>query len=341
MFILTVRATFNELLDTNSHNIHRKPLIEKIQDLMGGAKLVVYIANPFSPAAGIMIPDIPPFEDLLRSIENTGHGILMINSLGGDGNTAEKILHMCRKRFTKSFKVIVPDYAKSAATMIALGSDEIIMGYLSELGPIDPQFRTEGPGPGIAARSLIDGLEVIREKVRQGDPIQLYYPMLSQIRPEMIARAQSAIDGSREFAEKWLKRYQLREDHDQAENVSRWLSEGNVYKSHGKVIDVDECRDVLKLNISEVEKDSELWDAIWELYCRSIFFLQQRQHQGSAKLFENEKVSMVVNVMVQRVGSPTLTPQPPPRAAPPTPLQPPKSECPTTGQINEPEESEK
>lgn len=262
-----------------------------------------------------MLQDIAFFEDLLRSVGKVENGVLLINSPGGDGDAAEKLLLICRKRFPGSFKVIVADYAKSAATMIALGSDEILMGYLSEIGPIDPQFRTTPIGPGIPARSLLDGLEMIRIKVQQGDPIQLYYPMLSQIRPEQIARAQSAIDGSREFAEKWLKEYQLKKDATQAEKVAKWLSEGKKYKSHGKVIDFEESKNVLKLNVIKIDEHSELWDVIWELYCRSIFFLQQRQGQGAAKLFENEQVSMVLNMLIQQLPPQNI----PPQALPPTP----------------------
>lgn len=294
-------AVYNALIDTNSFINHRSPLVKKIQRILGGDKLVIYTASPFHPVSGIMLQDIPIFEDLLRSVGNSENGVLMINSPGGNGDAAEKILMMCRSRFPASFKVIVPDFAKSAATMIALGSDEILMGYLSELGPIDPQFSTSPMAPGLPARSLIDGLEMIRKKVQEGDPIELYYPMLSQIRPEIIARAQSAIDGSKEFARKWLKQHQLRDNPKQANKVAKWLSEGKRYRSHGKVINYEECKNVLKLNVTSMDKNSDLWNLVWELYCRSIFYLQQTQSQGSAKLFENEKVSMSMNLMVQQV----------------------------------------
>ncbi|MHC3130183.1 MAG: hypothetical protein IBV52_08935 [Candidatus Bathyarchaeota archaeon] len=286
--------------------------------------MVVYTANPFHPVSSIMIHDVIPFEDLLRSTAKAEDGYLMINSSGGDGNAAEKLLMMCRQRFAKSFNVIVPDYAKSAATMIALGSDKILMGYLAELGPIDPQFRTSLlPGPGVPARSFIDGLDLIRDNVtKKGDPIQMYYPMLTQINPQILARAQSAIAGSKKFAEKWLKKHMLKKDPEQAKKVARWLSEGKRYKSHGNVIDFDEAHNILKLNVEKIDQNSELWSDIWELYCRSIFFLQQRRGKGAAKLFESEKASLTFNVQIQ-VGAQTPTspkligpqrpPFPPPR----------------------------
>lgn len=317
----------------NTYPEYRKPIFKRLQKKLN-AKVIVYTASPFHPLATIMMQDIPAFEDLLRSTAGAEEGYLMINSPGGDANAAEKILTMCRQRFTKSFNVIVPDYAKSAGTMIALGSDKILMGYLAELGPIDPQLRTAPiPGPGIPARSFIDGLEMIRDRVvNKGDPIQLYFPMLSQIRPEIIASCQSAIDRSREFAEKWLTQYMLKSNPTQAEEVAKLLSEGKIYKSHGKVIDFKEAHDVLRLNAERIDPNSRLWSDIWELYCRSIAFLQQHQTKGAAKLFESDSVSLMLHLQVRVVGRPGArppTPQIPLPSRPPSPpVSPPASPTP-------------
>jgi hypothetical protein len=324
---------FQDILDANTFLRQRKPIIERLQQKLK-AKLIVYTASPYHPVPQIMIQDVPSFEDLLRSVSAAKKGCLMINSPGGDGNAAEKLLTMCRQRFTSDFSVIVPDYAKSAATMIALGSDKILMGYLSELGPIDPQIRIAPfPGRPIPARSFLDGLEMIRKKIRdEGDPVQMYFPMLSQIRSETLATCQSAIEGSRKFAEKWLNKYMLRNNTNQARKVARWLSEGKKYKSHGKVIDFEEAKDVLKLNVEKIDPNSDLWNDIWELYCRSIVFLQRRQRQGAAKLFESESVSLIMSLQV--VGQPqppprpqrppSIPPQRPPPSAPKQPTPPPK-----------------
>jgi len=255
----------------------------------------------------------------------------MLNSPGGDANAAEKLLMMCRQRFTEEFDVIVPDYAKSAATMIALGSDKIMMGYLAELGPIDPQLQTS-PIPGgevIPARSFIDGLDMIRKKVKDDrDPVQMYLPMLSQIRPEVLAICQRAIDDARAFAEKWLKQRMLRNDPKQAEIVAEMLSTGAAYKSHGKVIDWAEAKNVLKLNVEKIPETSELWSDIWELYCRSMHQLQQVPF--AAKLFESESSSLTLNIQVQIVQAPRQAPPPSPLGGrssdTPPPQTPPKTE---------------
>jgi len=316
------KPIFHSLISTNSYFEHRKPLIQALQKLLD-AKVISYIAAAHHPMPMIMSQDILPFEDLLRSVSGADNGYLIINSRGGDGNVAEKIIMMCRQRFKKSFEVIVPDFAKSAATMIALGSDKILMGYLAELGPIDPQLR--GPRGLIPARSFIRGLEMIRDNIKEkDDPVQMYYPMLSQIRPEIIARSQSAIEGAQKFAEKWLKQYMLKNNPQQAENVAEWLSKGKKYKSHGKVIDYNEALTVLKLNVEKIPEDSELWDKIWELYCRSILSLQQ-QGPNAAKLFESEAFSVTMNVEVKS-GRPPQQPRPalPPRQPVLKPVKPTK-----------------
>ena len=88
------------------------------------------------------ISDIPNIEAVLNSITGAEQINLLIHSPGGDGTITEKIVDICRAHLTganRKLRVIVPNIAKSAATILALGTDEIIMGYTSELGPIDPQ----------------------------------------------------------------------------------------------------------------------------------------------------------------------------------------------------------
>lgn len=238
---MSQQPVYRDIISPNDARI-RQQLIREIQSELDG-DLLTYTANPGNPFGFVMHQDVLLFEDLLRT-SKSHIGYLMLTSPGGDPNAAEKFIIMCRERFTKGFYTIIPNYAKSAGTMIALGSDKILMGYLAELGPIDPQLQIGPmPGPSLPARSFIDGLENIRGNIRdKGDPVQMYVPMLSRIRPELIAICQSAISDSRGFAEKWLKKCMLKENPKQAESVAKWLSEGKKYKSHGKVIDYSEVK---------------------------------------------------------------------------------------------------
>ena len=262
--------------------------------------------------------DIIFFENLLMSSGKSENGFLILSSPGGDGNVAEKLIIMVRRYF-KNFTVIVPNYAKSAATMIALGSDKILMGYLAELGPIDPQLMLPGYPQPIPARAFIDGLEDIRTRIISNkDPVEMYLPMLHNIKPEILALSQSAIEHAKDFADRHLKKYMLREDPAQATRVSQLLSEGKQYKSHGQVIDFVQVKDELKLNVEMIDPESVLWEKVWELYVRSIQFMLNNQNVGAAKLFEGPNYSFMLNLQIQLQQAPMRV-QPPPNI----PIQPP------------------
>ena len=286
------RPIFKDILDPNNATIRQK-LIEKIEQRIDSV-LITYTANIGMPYSGIMIQDAALMEDVLRTVSDYKKGTLMLTSSGGDPNAAEKLMQMFRKRFTDGFQIIVPFYAKSASTLMCLGADKICMGYGAELGPIDPQVQMLGSNNFIPARAYIDGLDDIRKKVASGDPISLYYGMIQQIKPEYLYFCNTAIQESKDTAEKWLKQYMLKNDPNQAELVAELLSNGKEYKSHGKPIEFNEAKDKLKLNVDELDKNSELWQLIWELFLRSTFYLQVTM---SAKLFESRtnSLSMTLN----------------------------------------------
>jgi hypothetical protein len=100
-------GTLQKLISTNDFPMHRKPLIQNLERLLN-AKVITYIASLYHPVPMIMNQDIPLFEDLLRSEGNAEEGYLIINSRGGDGNVAEKMIIMCRQRFTKGYSCVIP-----------------------------------------------------------------------------------------------------------------------------------------------------------------------------------------------------------------------------------------
>jgi hypothetical protein len=292
------RPIFRETIEPNSIEV-RQRLIKKVQEKLGTA-LIIYTANLEAIGSSIMIQDALLFEDVLRSVADKKKGTLMITSAGGDPNAAEKLMLMCRKRFTEKFQILVPFYAKSAATLMCLGADKILMGYGAELGPIDPQILLR-PGKITPASAIIDSLKYIMDKIKGGDPIQLYYPMLNEIKPEWIAICQRAIEDSRSTAEKWLKEYMLKNNQDQAKQVTILLSDGKTYKSHGKPIDFQEAKNVLQLNVDQLDNSSEIWQEVWELFTRSAMWIHQNR---VAKLFESGSASLNMSVNLTRIESP-------------------------------------
>lgn len=94
---------------------------------------------------------------------------VVINSAGGDADAAYKIIRLLKGRF-KKVNVVVPLWAKSAATLLSLGADEIIMDEIAEFGPLDPQIQKEKEdSPDFDFEtSLIDesALQLIEEKAQ-------------------------------------------------------------------------------------------------------------------------------------------------------------------------------
>lgn len=63
----------------------------------------------------------------------------IITSNGGNWIAVQRLISFLRERFNK-ITAMIPYVAYSAATILALGADEIIMHLFSNLGPVDPQL---------------------------------------------------------------------------------------------------------------------------------------------------------------------------------------------------------
>jgi len=112
------------------------------------------------------ISDIPNIEAVLNSITGAEQINLLIHSPGGDGTITEKIVDICRAHLTganRKLRVIVPNIAKSAATILALGTDEIIMGYTSELGLLTHKCRLTCMTQWVSAFAFVEIAEATKK----------------------------------------------------------------------------------------------------------------------------------------------------------------------------------
>ena len=91
---------------------------------------------------------------------------LWLDSPGGSARDAYKIALLLRS-ISSRIRVVIPDYAKSAATLLSLVADEIYMGPAAELGPLDAQLDYEkSPGTRVSALDRIGNLNQITEAAR-------------------------------------------------------------------------------------------------------------------------------------------------------------------------------
>jgi len=110
--------------------------------------------------------DIEDSEKILRAIRSTPDNMsidLILHTPGGLALAAEQIAHAI-KRHKAKVTVIVPHYAMSGGTLIALAADEILMDEDAVLGSLDPQLGWEYPASSILWAGKIKGKDKLKDK---------------------------------------------------------------------------------------------------------------------------------------------------------------------------------
>ncbi|MHA1796638.1 MAG: SDH family Clp fold serine proteinase [Promethearchaeota archaeon] len=113
-------------------------IIKKIEEKRNSKVITYFTSDRQGPVnARVAMDIIPIISNQLRKIGKTEKIDLILYSAGGDTMVPWRLVSMIRE-YCDYFSVLVPYKAHSAATMIALGADEIVMSDMSELSPIDP-----------------------------------------------------------------------------------------------------------------------------------------------------------------------------------------------------------
>lgn len=107
-----------------------------------GRPLICYVTSSRINASGAMSTDvIPELAKQINAISFAEKAIdILIISNGGDPTVSWRFISMIRERF-KEIGALLPYAAYSAATLLALGANEILMHPFSNLGPVDPQLH--------------------------------------------------------------------------------------------------------------------------------------------------------------------------------------------------------
>ena len=129
--------------------------------------LIAYVTSSRQGASGQMGADvIPQFAKLLLEIPKGYEAIdILIVSNGGDPIVPWRIISMVREKY-KNVGVLLPYAAYSAATLMALGADEIVMHPFSNLGPVDPQLSHQRRVPRQPAGQDVEVIHFGSEDLR-------------------------------------------------------------------------------------------------------------------------------------------------------------------------------
>jgi hypothetical protein len=265
---------------------HRQELIRHIQDITGNS-LIAYVCGP---EALISRADTAFFNDLLYSVKPDSNVDLVLHTPGGDIDAAEKLMAILRARIgIGRLRVIVPDFAKSAGTLMALGADEIVMSDTSELGPIDPQVTvTDGDGNRStqSVQAYLDAYEQLSERLSANADDLPARLLLSKLEPDRIVYFTAVKARARSFAEAQLRRGMCRESGNVTRIVEHLLNT-KKWPSHGQMINAEVALRE-EIPVTRVAATDRVWDAIWRLYC-----LQRLAVKENEKLFESDSASLI------------------------------------------------
>jgi hypothetical protein len=236
---------------------------------------------------------------------------LVLHSPGGNPDAAESIIAYLRQRFDH-IRAVVPLAAMSAATMMALACDEVVMGAHSQLGPIDPQITIPTPeGPRTAPAQAIKDQFDMAQKDCSGDPTRVaaWMPLLRSLGPGLLAICDTAQQRTVDFVARELGQHMLAADPRRARATSDWFADHTFFKSHGRNVTRDDARDQ-GVAVMDLEDDDVLQDRVL-----SVSHTAQLTFSSTpcAKLIENHHGRSWLQLEGQQL---LLQPQPQPPAQP-------------------------
>ncbi|MDR2382190.1 MAG: hypothetical protein LBE08_13685 [Bifidobacteriaceae bacterium] len=262
----------------------RQSLIAQYQEMVG-VNLIVVIDD-------IMPVRMTILEELLFDCDPAKDLHVLLASPGGDGETALRMVRSMQLR-CKELTVIVPDMAKSAATILCLGAHRILMGPGGDLGPIDPQmirYSNGRPVGASSAKEIVAAVDEAEERVtRNPSTVGLFASLLSEVNMLVLQQAKSALARSESLMAEALKSTD-RLTPKGVKDLTRRLQAPliKVPTSHSAVITADDALD-LGLPVEKADPASAEWRLLWSLWSR--YFALGCFPAGNVPIYEAVRAS--------------------------------------------------
>jgi len=267
-----------------------------------GRPLLVYATafhNPIkaqiaAPFLTIDLSDKDGFYEIIRNIKSQEADVFL-HSPGGSAEATESIVKILRKKF-KTLRFIITGAAKSAATMLALSGNSILMDNSAELGPIDPQVRVRGRFS--PAGSIIEQFERAAKELKK-DPSQLpvWIPILQEFAPALLVECDNFIGLSKTLSTDWLTEFMFNGEKDakkKARKIANYLTDEKNTLSHARRIDAKQLEKLgVKIEVLE-EQDVKFQDAIRQLHLAIMATLDET---NAVKIFENSEGAVLIRMV--------------------------------------------
>ena len=256
----------------------KKQLIQQIEGLRKSRVITYLTSDRQGPVnARIAMDVVPIISKQLRTIGKTQNIDLFLYSTGGDTMVPWRLVSMIRE-YCDKFSVLVPYKAHSAATMVALGADEIVMSDLSELSPIDPStanvFNPQDPqNPQnripISVEDVMAYFDLAKNKfgIKNDEELSRIFNKFVESNPQIHPLALGNVNRThnliRILAKRLLKSHKAPMKEEEIEKIVNYFTE-KLY-SHQYLIGRKEAKEDLGLNTVQYA-DSTLSKAMTDLY---------------------------------------------------------------------------
>lgn len=273
----------------SAHDVVRRQALAELHALTGRNVIAYYsawlqkaaIRNQVGDNFSLNDSDKSGFMAVVHKLDRAKGLDLLLHTPGGDVAATESLVDYLRSMFGSGFRVVVPQLALSAGTMIACAASEILMGKHSSLGPVDPQIG------GLPAHGIIEEFKRAREEIMNSpSTIPLWQAIVAKYPPSIIGECEKAIEWASEMVTEWLTTGMFKGDSDKdakAKQVLEELGDHAITKSHARHISMQRAKEI-GLNITALEADQKLQDAVLTVHHAQI---QTMQETPVVKLIEN------------------------------------------------------
>lgn len=265
-----------DILDGYSHE--RLRYLKEIHKINGGRNIILYYSGwlqkpQFAGMTGIMDLDKNSFMAVIHGMDRSAGLDLILHTPGGEIAATESLIDYLYRMFEDNIRVIVPQLAMSAGTMIACAAKSIVMGKHSSLGPIDPQISN-----GMAAHGIVEEFKRAYEEIKKdGHKAALWQPIIAKYPPTFIGECEKAIAWADEIVMSRLLNGMLKDDDEnkqKAKRIVNLLGNHALTKCHGRQLSAEYCKDA-GLAVENLEENQKMQDAVLSLHHVCMLDLEQ------------------------------------------------------------------
>lgn len=257
----------------------------------------------------IVTPMAPPWDDVVRlaieelaesadkselGSEGPRHLAIVLETTGGYIETVERMVRAMRQHY-QDVIFIIPNFAYSAGTVLALSGDEIYMDYHSILGPIDPQYGAANgeyvPGMGYLAKYK-ELVQTINGAADAGHVRAEISYLIEKFDPAKLFHIEQAIEHSKSLLREWLPKYKFKNwDHREttgnpvssddkqarANEIAEILGDAQRWHSHGRGITCDDLgSEEIKLKITNYGTKADLKSSVRNYHNLLVDYMGKR-----------------------------------------------------------------